>query len=393
MLWLYDASADSENIMTKLIAVLAITVTATVVRADNHQPKFSDEPIWVSGSRQSGGDGNARLLDVDQDGDLDVVTSLPSPSRWAVFENVGGKLAENPMWESKATTDCDHISVLDFNQDGMPDLAGTHESHNTLYLNEKSRKHRFNTVPDWETDFYTDSNQIDFGDMDGDGDYDMLIASGLPTFQLALCENKDGKLSRKITRRIGPRQYSESSIFGDIDQDGDQDIIATYGKEGTILVFQNKGGGKFDDGTEIFKDKQVSHVQRVYCIDINDDGKMELFCAKGPWGPPGRSVALSYDDGVVKQVWESAANTGFHGFDFADVDGDGDLDMAAADWSGRSTSVYLQEDGMIAKQPVWSAVTRAPVHEAVFGDIDGDGDLDVVAGGLDQAMLFENRSK
>lgn len=353
-------------------------------------PKFSEKPVWVSGSNHCGGDGNAQLIDFDQDGDLDVVTSVPNPSRWAVFENNNGKLGKSPLWVSQPTTDCDHISVIDFNQDGLPDLAGTHESHNTLYLNRKDRGNRFGGLPDWETSFYTDSNQIDFADMDGDGDNDMLVASGLPVFQLALFENDGGKLSRTITRRLGPRLYSEASIFGDLDNDGDQDVIATYGSEGTIVVFKNLGKGEFDEGTEIFKDPVVKHVQRVYCLDFNKDGKKELFCAKGPWGPPGRSLALTYDQGSAKVIWESADNTGFHGFDFADVDGDGDLDMAAADWSGKSTSVFLQQDGVMAPNPVWSAVTRAPVHEVVFGDIDGDGDLDVVAGGLDQAMLFEN---
>lgn len=54
----------------------------------------------------------------------------------------------------------------------------------------------FGANPDWETGFYTNSNQIHCGDIDGDGDYDMLIASELPTFQLALCENRNGSLSR-----------------------------------------------------------------------------------------------------------------------------------------------------------------------------------------------------
>ncbi len=92
----------------------------------------------------------------------------------------------------------------------------------------------------------------------------------------------------------------------------------------------------------------------------------------------------------MKVIWRSAANTGFHGFDFRDVDQDGDLDVAAADWGGRSVSLFLQEDGVISKSPVWLAKTNAPAHEVVFGDIDGDGDLDLAVGCLDQAYVFEN---
>ena len=94
----------------------------------------------------------------------------------------------------------------------------------------------------------------------------------------------------------------------------------------------------------------------------------------------------------MRVVWTSAPKTGYHGFDFRDVDNDGDLDMAAADWGARRVSIYLQDKGTLSNKPVWSAPTTGPAHEAVFGDIDGDGDLDLVVGGLDQAMLFENTS-
>jgi hypothetical protein len=358
-------------------------------------PTFSDKPIWVSGSSRSGGDGNAQLLDVDQDGDLDLITSVPNPRRWAVYRNEDGKLASKPHWESLETSDCDHISVLDFNRDGQDDIAGTHESHCSLYINGTGRgKALFNVRPTWETDTYIDANQIDFGDVDNDGDYDMLMAAGLPHLGLALFVNETGYPSRTVSRRIGPRQYSESAIFADIDSDGDQDIVGTYPKTGTIIVFANSGDGNFDEGTLVYTDQTVRHVQRVYCIDIDSNGSKELFCAKGPWGPPGRSVALGRQEGLntMKVVWTSGAKTGYHGFDFRDVDSDGDLDLAAADWSGRRVSIYLQDMGTLSNSPVWSAATTAPAHEAVFGDIDGDGDLDLAVGGGDQAMLFENTS-
>ncbi len=381
-----------------IAAAIASTIASTPGLCWAEEPSrvtFSNKPIWTSGTSHSGGDGNAQLLDVDQDGDLDLITSLPNPRRWAVYRNENGKLASKPLWESLETTDCDHISVLDFDRDGRDDIAGTHESHCSLYINGKGvGKSPFAVRPTWETGTYIDANQIDFGDFDNDGDYDMLMAAGLPHLGLALFENKNGYPSKRVSRRIGPRQYSESAIFADFDSDGDQDIIGTYPKTGTIIVFNNKGGGDFDEGTLLYTDQQVRHVQRVYCVDLDNDGSNELFCAKGPWGPPGRSVGLGRPDGSKRMnvVWTSDSKTGYHGFDFHDVDNDGDLDVAAADWGGRRVAIYLQDKGKLSNKPVWSAPTTGPAHEVVFGDIDGDGDLDLAVGGVDQAMLFENTS-
>ena len=70
---------------------------------------FSRQPIWSSGTAKSGGDGIARFIDFDHDGDLDFVTSAPSPKRWVLYRNQDGKIAKKPFWESRETTDCDHI--------------------------------------------------------------------------------------------------------------------------------------------------------------------------------------------------------------------------------------------------------------------------------------------
>ena len=168
-------------------AIVALVLVSNLSSADEpggeengRASMFSAQPIWTSGRSTSGGDGNARWIDADKDGDLDLVTSAPNPRRWVLFRNQDGKLESEPFWNSAETTDCDHISVLDFNKDGRADLAATHESHCTLYINQAEAKSEFENRPNWETGLYTDANQIDFGDFDKDGDLDMLMASGLP---------------------------------------------------------------------------------------------------------------------------------------------------------------------------------------------------------------------
>ena len=351
---------------------------------------FSDQPIWSSRTTRSGGDGIARFIDFDRDGDPDLLTSQPNPMRWALYQNLNGRLSTTPTWESDATTDCDHIDVIDFNRDGWMDLAATHESHCTLYFNKRGR---FDVKPDWETDIIANANQIDFGDFDGDGDYDMLMASGKPIMGVALFENTTGTPAKKPTAKLGHAEYSEAAIFADFDRDGDLDVVAHY-PSGKTVVYDNSNN-IFDGGTVVYEDAQNPWTQRHYLHDLDHDGRPELFCAKGPWGKTGTSLQLVQQDGspTMKVRWQSPAETMFHGFEFGDVDNDGDEDVIAADYAdGGRIFLFLTQDGKLADEPAWSVRTSGPVHEAVLADVDRDGDLDLAAGGRDGAYLYENRT-
>ena len=78
--------------------------------------------------------------------------------------------------------------------------------------------------------------------------------------------------------------------------------------------------------------------------------------------------------------------SGLNDFDFGDVDGDGDLDVAIGRFL-RANQLYLNENGVYVL--AWSAddyATKA-TSTVEWGDIDGDGDLDLAVGATNGANL------
>ena len=371
-------------------ATFSVSLVAfTGCGSDHKRQPIAFHLAWQSTTTKSGGDGVVRLLDFDFDGDLDLATSKPDPRRWVIYENTGKGPTDKIAWESKANSDCDQIEVIDFNQDSWPDLAGTHETNCTLFLNKAGD---YGTHPDWKTNFTADANQIDFGDYDNDNDIDMLMAAGKPIMGVVILDNTNGTISQIITKKLGPREYCETAIFTDYDGDGDVDIVAAYA-DGRILAFPNKKGN-FSNTHILYQDKKYPWTQQIYVTDLNSDGNMEIVCAKGFWPEPAPSVILKLTGPFTTEVtWKSDPLSDYHGFAFGDINGDGKVDLVAADWGKggqQGVHIFLGRSGIFDEKPDLYIRTNSSAHEVAVGDIDGDGDLDLAVGCKDKALIYEN---
>ena len=84
-----------------------------------------------------------------------------------------------------------------------------------------------------------------FGDLDNDGFWDFYLGTGAPSFRALmpnrLFRNNNGQTFQDITTSagVGHLQKGHGISFGDIDNDGDQDIYAVMGGAYAGDVFQN----------------------------------------------------------------------------------------------------------------------------------------------------------
>lgn len=235
------------------------------------------------------------------------------------------------------------------------------------------------------------TNQLTIGDLDADGDLDIVWANGggfssagTPQVARIYINNGAGVFTDESAARGAAAGIFRGAELGDIENDGDLDIILAQDFNRQPILLVNNALGVFTDGTAARLPAITLSCTRAQFGDIDNDGDLDLYLTNGGavnrFGAGQNKIYINNGAGVFTD--DTAARHPVavlaEPMDaiFGDIDGDFDLDVRAA-----STGVNLSRLYRNNGAGVFSTVAGVPndrnAYSYDFGDIDGDGDLDL----------------
>lgn len=231
---------------------------------------------------------------------------------------------------------------------------------------------------------------VELGDVDGDGDLDIVETDGGPEsgFYVRLGVG-DGTFGEATVIAASHEHEVVDLRLGDVDGDGQLDLVVADTRG--IKVRPGDGAGGF--GEPVLYPLFAVGFAALELVDVDADADLDLVGAGNRSGTPHVTVVLNDGDGFVSHVEYPIDVIYDHLEDVVavDVDSDGDLDLVVSDWSTPTYTVMLGDGaGAFAPQAPTTHPAELALRRLAVADIDADGHPDLVAstGGTTGYVLF-----
>jgi len=371
----------------------------------------SQNPLFGSGTDVLGNIGSnaaPALVDIDDDGDLDLYVGEDNNNELRFYNNTGNATNYTftyiPANAVSIGTDTPIPQAVDINNDGDYDLVvGTRMGYARLYNNTGSASSpSFSSYGNLiESGNYSG---VGFGDIDNDGDLDMAAGD---SNGFAIFYYNDGSAASPIINitinYFNPSIISAGDITSiemvDMDSDGDMDMFFSSREDESIKYYENQGtesNPDFVSQGRLFDADTSNNYIYTSAEDLDNDGDYDLLIGGVTNQITSNEIAYFENVGNEFSINWSSRNENYLNYDIGtrpvpyaiDFDDDNDFDIFVGDNDGYVT--YFRNDGT-NESPSFTNTGRVNTTGGInldvgtyscpaAADMDGDGDDDLIIG-------------
>lgn len=219
----------------------------------------------------------------------------------------------------------------------------------------------------------SNSSNVEAGDIDGDGDWDVLVANADGPSRVWL---NDGLGRFTDSQELPVRKVREVGL-GDIDSDGDLDaIMVSHLKSSSVTIWLNDGTGQF---SMTDWNPEVDGFLGLKLADVDADADIDAIIASARGA---NRIYLNDGKGNLTDSLQRLGTADSRAIGFADLDNDRDGDLFVCNSSRQPNKVWLN-DGAGQFADSGQSLGDSKSNGIALIDADGDGDLDAYVTNVD----------
>lgn len=398
-----DGRAQIPQKVISTHAASAMSVHAADLNGDGHADVISasladDKVAWYenridAGSSDSDGFGSQRVVtrdaefaksvataDLDGDGDLDILSASSYDDKIAWYENRLGESSADADGFGPAqviTTQADgaqSVRAADLDGDGAPDVLSASANDDTVAWYENQIGDAGSDADGFGAARTISGNAasaygVAVGDLDGDGDPDVLSASSFDD-KVAWYENQldesgadgDGFGSQRVITTNA--EGAVSVVAADLDDDGDPDAVSASSYDDKVAWYENRVGESEADADGFGPQNSITtgaeYVSSVYATRLDGDSDIDILSASRAddtvsWYEnqlDGAGGDFSSEKLITTRADEAQSVSG------RDLDGNGTVDVLSASSNDSKIAWYSNTDGVLPVELVGFRASR-----------------------------------
>ncbi len=333
--------------------------------------------------------GRLLLDDLDDDGRLDLAATTDADAVSIQLGLGNGTFAPSHQYPTGAADyGYEAFEAGDLDGDGHPELVLTTRSEQGVYVLWNAGDATYPSRTDF--DVATPPEFLALADLDGDDQLDMVAASGslLEYSAVTVLANQGSGVFVSQIHYDG-EPWGKLALV-DLNHDGWPDLVGSNGEQDGLIVELGLGDGTFGPTLKSPTNGGMISTESAALGDLDGDGELDLVAPDVGLGATHLDVMLGVGDGTFTPAAQhSMENTGAGTVALADVNGDGILDLIWQDWR-----VYVAEETIVALGVgdgtfSCSTATIAGASDGLaLGDLNGDERIDLVfAASTPQSIL------